>query len=353
MGFFGFGKKKEKEKEQQSAQAEETRLEAQADETSGAENAQTATGDAEQAAQDEKKQGLFSRLWQGLSKTRGNVAGRVDELIEATETIDEDFYEDLVDILIMSDMGVRTSDKVIQELKTRVARERITDAKKAREILKEILKEIMGMPRKPLKWPMVMLVVGVNGVGKTTTIGKLAMRFKDARHSVVLAAADTFRAAAGDQLQIWADRAQVPIVRHAEGADPAAVVFDGVQKAKASEADLLIVDTAGRLHNKKNLMEELRKISRVITREYEEAEVRTLLVIDATTGQNGLQQAREFSEVADVSGIVLTKLDGTAKGGIAVAIMDELKLPVLYIGVGEGIEDLQAFDANAFVDAIF
>ena len=353
MGFFGFGKKKEKEKEQQSAQAEETRLEAQADETSGAENAQTAAGDAEQAAQDEKKQGLFSRLWQGLSKTRGNVAGRVDELIEATETIDEDFYEDLVDILIMSDMGVRTSDKVIQELKTRVARERITDAKKAREILKEILKEIMGMPRKPLKWPMVMLVVGVNGVGKTTTIGKLAMRFKDARHSVVLAAADTFRAAAGDQLQIWADRAQVPIVRHAEGADPAAVVFDGVQKAKASEADLLIVDTAGRLHNKKNLMEELRKISRVITREYEEAEVRTLLVIDATTGQNGLQQAREFSEGADVSGIVLTKLDGTAKGGIAVAIMDELKLPVLYIGVGEGIEDLQAFDANAFVDAIF
>ena len=351
MGFFGFGKKKEKE--QQSAQAEETRLEAQAEETSGAENAQPPADGAEQAAQDEKKQGLFSRLWQGLSRTRGNVAGRVDELIEATETIDEDFYEDLVDILIMSDMGVRTSDKVIQELKTRVARERITDAKKAREILKEILKEIMGMPRKPLKWPMVMLVVGVNGVGKTTTIGKLAMRFKDARHSVVLAAADTFRAAAGDQLQIWADRAQVPIVRHAEGADPAAVVFDGVQKAKASEADLLIVDTAGRLHNKKNLMEELRKISRVITREYEEAEVRTLLVIDATTGQNGLQQAREFSEVADVSGIVLTKLDGTAKGGIAVAIMDELKLPVLYIGVGEGIEDLQAFDANAFVDAIF
>ena len=351
MGFFGFGKKKEKE--QQSAQAEETRLEAQADETSGAENAQPPADGAEQAAQDEKKQGLFSRLWQGLSKTRGNVAGRVDELIEATETIDEDFYEDLVDILIMSDMGVRTSDKVIQELKTRVARERITDAKKAREILKEILKEIMGMPRKPLKWPMVMLVVGVNGVGKTTTIGKLAMRFKDARHSVVLAAADTFRAAAGDQLQIWADRAQVPIVRHAEGADPAAVVFDGVQKAKASEADLLIVDTAGRLHNKKNLMEELRKISRVITREYEAAEVRTLLVIDATTGQNGLQQAREFSEVADVSGIVLTKLDCTAKGGIAVAIMDELKLPVLYIGVGEGIEDLQAFDANAFVDAIF
>ena len=307
----------------------------------------------EPVPQEEKKKGLFSRLWEGLSKTRGNFSGRVDELIEATEEIDDDFYEDLVDILIMSDMGVRTSDKVIQELKKRVEEQKITDAKKAREILKDILKGIMTMPRKPLKWPMVMLVVGVNGVGKTTTIGKLAMRFKDARHSVVLAAADTFRAAAADQLQIWSERAQVPIVRHAEGADPAAVVFDGIKKARAAEADLLIVDTAGRLHNKKNLMDELNKIFRVITREYEEAEVRTLLVIDATTGQNGLQQAKEFSEVTDVTGIVLTKLDGTAKGGIAVAIMDELKLPVLYIGVGEGIEDLQAFDANAFVDAIF
>ena len=338
MGFFGFGKKKEKEKEQQAEQtvrAEEKPVEP-----------------AEQPEQEEKKQGLFSRLWQGLSKTRGNVAGRVDELIEATEKIDDDFYEDLVDILIMSDMGVRTGDKVIQELKARVEKEKITDAKKAREILKEILKEIMSMPRKPLKWPMVMLVVGVNGVGKTTTIGKLAMRFKDARHSVVLAAADTFRAAAGDQLQIWAERAQVPIVRHAEGADPAAVVFDGIQKAKATEADLLIVDTAGRLHNKKNLMEELRKISRVITREYEEAEVRTLLVIDATTGQNGLQQAREFSEVADVSGIVLTKLDGTAKGGVVLAIAKEMGVPVKYVGLGEGIDDLQPFDPAAFAEAL-
>lgn len=334
MAFFGFGKKKEEKVEvQQSApvQVEEAPVQ----------------------EENEEKKGLFSRLWNGLSKTRTNVAGRVDELIEATEEIDEDFYEDLVDILIMSDMGVRTSDKVITELKRRIEAERITDARKARGILKQILKDMMNMPRKPLKWPMIMMVVGVNGVGKTTTIGKLAMRFKDARHSVVLAAADTFRAAAADQLEIWSTRAQVPIVRHAEGADPAAVVFDGIQKAKAAEADLLIVDTAGRLHNKKNLMEELRKISRIITREYEGAEVRTLLVIDATTGQNGLQQAREFSEVADVSGIVLTKLDGTAKGGIAVAIMDELKLPVLYIGVGEGIEDLQAFDANAFVDAIF
>ena len=344
MGIFGFGKKKQEREEERPAQQPE------AEKTSA-----PAAGEPQEELQgeNEEKKGLFSRLWQGLSKTRTSVAGRVDELIEATEEIDDDFYEDLVDILIMSDMGVRTSDKVIEELKRRVEAEKITDARKAREILKQILKETMTMPRKPLKWPMIMMVVGVNGVGKTTTIGKLAMRFKDARHSVVLAAADTFRAAAADQLAIWADRAQVPLVRHAEGADPAAVVFDGIQKAKSTEADLLIVDTAGRLHNKKNLMEELRKISRIIEREYAEAEVRTLLVIDATTGQNGLQQAREFSEVAGVSGIVLTKLDGTAKGGIAVAIMDELKLPVLYIGVGEGIEDLQAFDAGAFVDAIF
>ena len=344
MGIFGFGKKKqEREEERPAQQPEAEKISAPA----------AGKPQEELQGENEEKKGLFSRLWQGLSKTRTSVAGRVDELIEATEEIDDDFYEDLVDILIMSDMGVRTSDKVIEELKRRVEAERITDARKAREILKQILKETMTMPRKPLKWPMIMMVVGVNGVGKTTTIGKLAMRFKDARHSVVLAAADTFRAAAADQLAIWADRAQVPLVRHAEGADPAAVVFDGIQKAKSTEADLLIVDTAGRLHNKKNLMEELRKITRIITREYEGAEVRTLLVIDATTGQNGLQQAREFASVADVSGIVLTKLDGTAKGGIAVAIMDELKLPVLYIGVGEGIEDLQAFDASAFVDAIF
>ena len=339
MAFFGFGKKKEEHREEKL-------------EVSQPVSAQPAQENVP-AAEDDKKQGLFSRLWNGLSKTRTNVAGRVDELIEATEEIDDDFYEDLVDILIMSDMGVRTSDKVIEELRSRINAQKITDARKAREILKGILKEIMDMPRKPLKWPMIMMVVGVNGVGKTTTIGKLAMRFKDARHSVVLAAADTFRAAAADQLEIWSERAQVPIVRHAEGADPAAVVFDGIQKAKAAEADLLIVDTAGRLHNKKNLMEELRKITRIINREYADAEVRTLLVIDATTGQNGLQQAREFASVAEVSGIVLTKLDGTAKGGIAVAIMDELKLPVLYVGVGEGIEDLQPFDAAAFVDAIF
>ena len=259
MAFFGFGKKQEEKKKEEHASSQQHAAVAPSAQ-------ETAPAQQDAPAQEEKK-GLFSRLWNGLSKTRTNVAGRVDELIEATEEIDDDFYEDLVDILIMSDMGVRTSDKVIGELKRRVQAGKITDARQARDILKQILKEMMDMPRKPLKWPMIMMVVGVNGVGKTTTIGKLAMRFKDARHSVVLAAADTFRAAAADQLQIWSERAQVPIVRHAEGADPAAVVYDGIQKAKATEADLLIVDTAGRLHNKKNLMEELRKITRIITRE--------------------------------------------------------------------------------------
>ena len=277
----------------------------------------------------------------------------MDELVGSTREIDEDFYEELTDILIMADIGMKTADEAIAELKRRVAAEKTRSADRAREILKDILKEKMNMPRPPLKWPMVMLIVGVNGVGKTTTIGKLALRFKDAQHTVMLAAADTFRAAAADQLEIWARRADVPLVRRDEGTDPAAVVYDAVQSAKGRGADLLIVDTAGRLHNKKNLMEELRKMSRIIEREYPQAQVRTLLVIDATTGQNGLSQAREFNDVADITGIVLTKLDGTAKGGIAVAIRDALNVPVLYVGVGEGIDDLQAFDASEFVDAIF
>ena len=332
MGLFGFGKKKN---EEQPAASSDPRL------------------TEKQTEQTEEKQGVFSKFWRGLTKTRANVSGQVEELVQNTEKIDEDFYESLIDILIMGDIGIKTSEKIIGELKERITEKRITSAAEARQELKEILKGIMNRPREALRWPMVMLVVGVNGVGKTTSIGKLALRFKNARHSVVLAAADTFRAAAADQLEIWADRAGVPIVRHAEGADPAAVVFDGIRKAKATEADLLLVDTAGRLHNKKNLMEELRKISRVIEREYSQAAVRTLLVLDATTGQNGLQQAKEFAEVCPLSGIILTKLDGTAKGGIAVAIMEELSVPVLYVGMGEGIEDLNAFDAEAFVEAIF
>ena len=295
--------------------------------------------------------GFFEKLKQGLSKT----ASSISSVFTASE-LDDEFYDDLEERLILADLGMQTTEEAMEKLRALVRERHIKTVEEAKLALREVLEGMMDVGTTTLDLstkPSVILVIGVNGVGKTTTIGKLANLLRESGKKVLLCAGDTFRAAAGDQLQIWADRAQVPIVRHAEGADPAAVVFDGVQKAKASEADLLIVDTAGRLHNKKNLMEELRKISRVITREYEEAEVRTLLVIDATTGQNGLQQAREFSEVADVSGIVLTKLDGTAKGGIAVAIMDELKLPVLYIGVGEGIEDLQAFDANAFVDAIF
>lgn len=272
------------------------------------------------------------------------------------ETIDEDFYDELEESLIMADLGAAVAADAVKELRKVVYEKSIQRGDDVKQALRDILEKKLEVGDTSLDLsttPSVVLIIGVNGVGKTTSIGKLASRYKKQGKRVLLCAADTFRAAAADQLEIWADRAGVEIVRSREGADPGAVLFDSLQAAKARNVDVVFCDTAGRLHNKKNLMEELRKISRVITREYEEAEVRTLLVIDATTGQNGLQQAREFSEVADVSGIVLTKLDGTAKGGIAVAIMDELKLPVLYIGVGEGIEDLQAFDANAFVDAIF
>lgn len=297
--------------------------------------------------------GFFSRLKEGLTRTRESVSGRVDQIMHSHQNLDDDFYEDLTDVLVMADVGVKTSDAVIAEMKKRVREQRVDSTEKARELLRDILKERMQSSRPPLQWPMVMLIVGVNGVGKTTTIGKLALRFKHAQHGVILAAADTFRAAAADQLQIWADRAGVPIVRHAEGADPAAVVYDGIASAKANHADLLIIDTAGRLHNKKNLMDELGKITKIIHREYPEADLRSMLVMDATTGQNGLAQAKIFKEVAEINGIVLTKLDGTAKGGIAIAIRSELDVPVWYIGVGEGIDDLQPFDANEFVDAIF
>ena len=272
--------------------------------------------------------------------------------MSASPVVDDEFYEDLTDILILADVGVNAATQIVDAIKERAKREKVRDAVQVREMLRQELKERMDGGRPPLQWPMVMLVVGVNGVGKTTTIGKLALRFKNAQHGVLLAAADTFRAAAADQLQIWAERAGVPIVRHGEGADPAAVVFDAIRAAKARGAELLIIDTAGRLHNKKNLMDELEKITRIIKREYAEANLRSMLVVDATAGQNCLQQARMFKEVADINGVVLTKMDGTAKGGIAIAIQQELKLPVWYIGVGEGIDDLQAFDASDFVDAI-
>ena len=296
--------------------------------------------------------GFFSKIFGGLTRTRENVGTKVDELVANMPLADDDFYEELTDILIMADVGVNTATDIVESIKSRAREEKVKEAPRVREMLKDELKRRMGEKRPPLKWPMVMLVVGVNGVGKTTTIGKLALRFKNAQHGVILAAADTFRAAAADQLQIWADRAGVPIVRHGEGADPAAVVYDAIQSAKAKGADLLIIDTAGRLHNKKNLMDELAKITKIVQREYPEAEMRSMLVVDSTAGQNCLQQARMFKEVAEINGVVLTKLDGTAKGGIAIAIQDELKLPVWYIGVGEGIDDLQAFNANEYVDAI-
>lgn len=297
--------------------------------------------------------GLFAKLREGLTKTRDSLMGCVDTLVKETRKIDEDFYEELEDILLMSDCGMKATTAIMDELRRRVSENKVKDADTAKQMLKDIMIEQMDIPRPPLRWPMVMLVVGVNGAGKTTTIGKLALRFQNIGRRIILCAADTFRAAAADQLTVWAERARVPIVKHAEGADPAAVVYDGIQSAKAQGADLLIVDTAGRLHNKKNLMDELNKMRRVIDREFPEADVRCMLVLDATTGQNGLAQARAFKEVCEIGGIILTKLDGTAKGGIALAIRQELEVPVWYIGVGEGIDDLQPFNAKDFVEALF
>lgn len=297
--------------------------------------------------------GFFKRLREGLSKTRGQMTQQIDALAQSSKVIDEDFYEELTDILLLSDVGVVATEDIIEKLQKKVKETRIKDAAQAKDLMKAIVMEEMNIRRPDLQWPMVMLVVGVNGVGKTTTVGKLALRFKEAGRSVTLAAADTFRAAADDQLQVWAQRADVPLIKQQHGADPAAVVFDALQSVKSRGTDLLIVDTAGRLHNKKNLMDELGKIRRVIDREFPQATVRSMLVLDATTGQNGLNQAKMFKEVADINGIVLTKLDGTAKGGIAIAIQKELNVPVWYIGVGEGIDDLQAFDAKEFVEALF
>lgn len=297
--------------------------------------------------------GFFQRLIDGLSKIRGNLTDKVDNLVASSTVVDEDFFEELTDILVMADTGVRTAEELVDKLREEVKKNKVRDAAQARVLFKQILVEHMNIPRPTLQWPMVMLVVGVNGVGKTTTVGKLALRFKEVGRSVVLAAADTFRAAADDQLAVWAKRADVPLIKHQEGGDPAAVVYDAVQSAKARNTDLLIVDTAGRLHNKKNLMDELNKIRRVIDREYPQATMRSMLILDATTGQNGLNQAKQFKESAEINGIILTKLDGTAKGGIALAIRSELNVPVWYIGVGEGIDDLQAFDAKEFIEALF
>ena len=297
--------------------------------------------------------GFFQRLKQGLTKTRGGLTEKVDELVQNTREVDEEFYDELTDILILADVGMAATTDIMDKLKARVNEQKLKDADQAKEIFKQILVEEMNIPRPNLRWPMVMFVVGVNGVGKTTTIGKLALRFQEIGRSVMLAAADTFRAAADEQLAVWAERANVQLIKHQPGSDPAAVVYDAVQAAKARGIDLLIVDTAGRMHNKKNLMDELGKMRRIIDREYPEATIRCMLVLDATTGQNGIQQAKQFKEAAEIGGIVLTKLDGTAKGGVAIAIRRELSVPVWYIGVGEGIDDLQAFEAKEFTEALF
>ena len=300
--------------------------------------------------------GFFERLKEGLSKTRRNFTDRIQELVGLSTAIDDDFLEELEMILLSADVGVKTTEKLIEAVRQAARKKEIKGTEDVIPFLKKYMAELLadsGQRTRIGAKPTVILVVGVNGVGKTTTIGKLGCHFREQGKSVILAAADTFRAAATEQLTIWAERAGVPIVAHGEGADPAAVVFDAVASAKARKADLLIVDTAGRLHNKAHLMEELKKIRRVIDRDFPEAEVHVLLVLDGTTGQNGVTQARVFRDAVKLSGIVLTKLDGTAKGGVVVSIKEELQLPVYFVGVGEAKEDLQVFDAKEYAEAIF
>lgn len=302
------------------------------------------------------KKGFFARLKEGLGKTRKNILGSVDSVLGAFTKIDEDLFEELEEALIMADLGVQTTMDICDNLRKRVKKEGVTDPSHIKTMLSEEISGILldGCESEfELETPSVVLVIGVNGVGKTTTIGKIASLYKREGKTVMLAAADTFRAAAIDQLAIWGERCGVDVIKHEENSDPAAVVFDAVNAAKSRKTDILICDTAGRLHNKKNLMEELKKISKVIEREYPHAHKEVFLVLDATTGQNALQQAKLFKEAADITGIVLTKLDGTAKGGIVVAIKSELKIPVRFIGVGEGIDDLQKFDAESFSKALF
>ena len=288
----------------------------------------------------EEKVGFFKRLVNGLTKTRDSIVAGIDSIFSGYSNIDDDFYEEIEEILVMGDIGINTTTKIIDHLKERVAEEHITDPAECKQLLIESIKKQMDVGDTAYEFEnrkSVVLVIGVNGVGKTTSVGKLAGLLKDQGKKVVLAAADTFRAAAGEQLTEWAHRAGVDIIGGQNGADPASIVYDAVAAAKARNADVLICDTAGRLHNKKNLMEELHKIYRILEKEYPEAYLETLVVLDGTTGQNALQQARQFAEVANVTGIILTKLDGTAKGGIAVAIQSELDIPVKYIGVGESI----------------
>lgn len=299
---------------------------------------------------------FFDKIKDGLTKTRNTINDAVTQVLKLAVEIDDDLYEELEEILITSDIGVETSVEIIERLRKKVVSERISDPEKILPAMKEIIMEMMGDYETsiiPESIPSVRLIIGVNGVGKTTSIGKMAARIKNSNHKVLLAAADTFRAAAIDQLEVWSKRANVDLIKHKEGSDPAAVVFDAVQAAKARKTEVLICDTAGRLHNKKNLMDELAKINRIIDREFSEAKKETLLVLDATTGQNAVIQAKQFMEVCPIDGIILTKLDGTAKGGIVISIKHTLNIPVRYIGIGEGIDDLQEFNSREFVEALF
>ena len=303
-----------------------------------------------------EEKGFWGRLVSGLSKTRDNIVSGMDSIFHGFSHIDEDFYEELEEVLIMGDLGVQATYDILDDLRAKVKEQHIKEPADCRQILIDSIKEQMDVGETAYEFEektSVVMVIGVNGVGKTTTIGKLAGKLRAQNKKVVLAAADTFRAAAGEQLKEWANRAQAELIGGQEGSDPASVVYDAVAAEKARHADVLLCDTAGRLHNKKNLMEELKKMNRIIDREYPDAFRETLVVLDATTGQNALAQAKEFSEVADITGIILTKMDGTAKGGIAVAIQAELGIPVKYIGVGETIDDLQKFDAETFVNALF
>ncbi|HPU63948.1 MAG TPA: signal recognition particle-docking protein FtsY [Mobilitalea sp.] len=303
-----------------------------------------------------QKSGFFSKLVKGLAKTRNSIANGIDAIFSGFSSIDEDFYEELEETLIMADLGIKTTDAILENLRAKVKEQKIKEPAQCRELLINSMIEQMAVGETAYEFEnrkSIVLVMGVNGVGKTTTVGKLAGQLKAQGKKVIVAAADTFRAAAIEQLTEWANRANVDIIAHKEGSDPAAVIFDAVTAFKARNADVLICDTAGRLHNKKNLMEELKKINRIIDRECPDAYRETLVVLDGTTGQNALAQAKEFNEVANLTGIVITKLDGTAKGGIAIAIQSELNIPVKYIGIGEHIEDLQKFNATDFVNAIF
>lgn len=293
--------------------------------------------------------GFLDKLKKGLEKTRNSFTDRINEVFQVAVYIDDDMYDNLEEALITSDIGARTADDIIERLREKIRTEKISQVKDVKPALAEVIAQYMNQNEvAELTYPVIMLIMGVNGVGKTTSIGKLAAKFKSENKKVILAAADTFRAAAIDQLEIWANRADVEIVRHQEGSDPAATVYDSLMAAKARKADVLLIDTAGRLHNKKNLMRELEKINRIIDREYPQANKQSLLVLDATTGQNAINQALEFKSVADIHGIILTKLDGTAKGGVVVSIAQTLGVPVRYIGVGEGIDDLQDFNPRDF-----